>query len=278
MHIGVPHFICKRADSRNDLALCAACAIFDDSRRHVQRQSCRRKAVRHLPERRQSHEEHECAARAYKRVKIDRKRSAYPCMRGYDVHRRAEVAVRHRDTGERRNSQRTRHARQHAERHTVRFQVFAFLAAASEQVAVTALEADGALSLLRKLHQYGVDLVLRHRMMPHFLADADALRAFRDEVEDALIDQPVIHDRVRLLECRTAAARQKRCTARSCADECYCSRHVSSSACRCRRSASVQPSSSAVSGAPVSSPLTKIRSSSLTYSPRRRSTPFSSTA
>ena len=89
----------------------------------------------------------------------------------------------------------------------MRLQIFALLAAAPEQIAVAALEADGALSLPRKAHQQGVDLVLRHGVMPHFLADADALRALRDEVEDALVHQTVIYDRVRLSERRTAAAR-----------------------------------------------------------------------
>ena len=207
VHPGLFRRVRQLPHGRNDLALCAARAVFDDRRRHIRRHSCRREAVRHLPERGQPHEEHERSACAHERFKVDAKRLPRPCVRGHNVHRRAEIAVRHRDTGERRCGERTRHARQHAERHAVRLQIFTLLTAAPKQIAVAALEADGALSLPRKAHQQGVDLVLRHGVMPHFLADADALRALRDEVEDALVHQTVIYDRVRLSECRAAAAR-----------------------------------------------------------------------
>ena len=101
-------------------------------------------------------------------------------------------------------------------------------------------------------------------MVSLLLAHADTRRALGHEVEYALVHQPVINDRVRVLQRRKTAERQKRRVPRPCPDECYRFRHVSSSACRRRRAASLSPSASAPCGSPVISPRSSVFSSALT--------------
>ena len=87
VHPGLFCRVRQLTHGRNDLALCAARAVFDDRRRHIRRHPCRRKAVRYLPERGQPHEEHERSARAHERFKVDAKRLPRPCVRGHNMHR-----------------------------------------------------------------------------------------------------------------------------------------------------------------------------------------------
>ena len=141
----------------------------------------REQAVHDLFERGQAHEEHQRAARFHQTVKVNLERLARAGVRGDDVHGRAEVAVRHRDACERGRGERARHTRDDLERHAVFEQVFALLAAAAEQVAVTALEPHDVFALLRQPHQNFVDLILRHGMVVVLLADVHSLGRFRDQ-------------------------------------------------------------------------------------------------
>ena len=191
-------------------------------------------------------------------------------MRGHDVHGRAEVAVRHRDSRKGGRGERARHTRDDAERHPVFQQIFALLAAAAEQIAVAALETHDVFALLCQPHQNFVDLILRHGMVVILLADVDACGLFRNQTEDVLAHQPVEHDRVRLAERRRAREREQPASARPRADQRYFSCHTVPSACCFSCKASVRPSVSASLRRPVTAPRADRLSSSVTYSPLSR--------
>ena len=101
------------------------------------------------------------------------------------------------------------HARHDFKRQAVFRQEQGFLAAASEDEGIAALEAHDALALLRELDEELRDVFLLHRVVARAFSYVDALGFFRHEREDAAVREVVIDDGVGFFETRVRLDRQK---------------------------------------------------------------------
>ena len=93
------------------------------------------------------------------------------------------------------------------------------LAAAPEQERVAAFQPHHALPGAREVDEQLVDFSLRSRVAVAALADVDQLRVAARELEDALADEMVVDDGVRVLQQPQRSQRQQLRIARPCAHE-----------------------------------------------------------
>ena len=127
--------------------------------------------------------------------------------------------MRQRNLDGRCSAQRGRNARHDFNSHVRLAQRFDFLAAATEDERIAALEAHHALARHGGLNHAAVDFVLRHRMLALGLADMDDLGGGRDQLHDAFADQPVSKHDFRRSDFTRSANRQQVGIARPCADQ-----------------------------------------------------------
>ena len=117
--------------------------------------------------------------------RIDTRREMFPsymrfCFRRILVSRDngkgdCDTAMRHGYTRIGGNTDRRGHARQHLKRNIAFKKYECFLATASENEWVTALEPNDNLALVRLVRQQDIDILLPHRMLAGLLSDIDAL-------------------------------------------------------------------------------------------------------
>ena len=127
--------------------------------------------------------------------------------------------MRHRNARVSRRCHRRADTRHFLERQSFHDQCLRFLAAAPENIRVTALEPHHALAFLRFGHQQRVDLVLLQFVTRAALAGVNNLRLRRTPAQQRRIRQVVIDHHLRLPQTFRAAQRQQSRIARTCANQ-----------------------------------------------------------
>ncbi len=138
---------------------------------------------------------------------------------GHESHANRLVAGGHGDPRARRCGDPGGHAGHDLERDARRIQILGLLGAASEDVGVAPLEAHDALALPPQAHEQRVDLTLRYRVVPRFLAHRVELHALGQVGGEDRLGKTVVHDRVGRHEPLPSAHRQQPGVAGSGADE-----------------------------------------------------------
>ncbi len=175
---------------------------------------CFRQAVRDQPNGdlrnvRHPHVDDESGVGVGEALPVDIEFHVVAAMPGHEAHAGREAAVGQRHPERRGATGRRRDARHDFEAQTVRNQMFGFLAAATEEIRIAALEPDHGPPTFRQADQQRVDLRLRHRMASRLFADADPCGSGRDQGEDRGRDEPVVDDDVGLVQKSARLDRQQ---------------------------------------------------------------------
>ena len=170
-----------------------------------------------------------------------------------------DTAMCHGDARIGGNTDRRGHARQYLKWNIAFKKHKCFLAPASKDKGITALEPNDNLALVRLVRQQDVDILLPHCMLAGLLSDIDTLCVGGYIGENTLIREVVIDDDIRRLQAVHCANRQKARIARTRADKKYFSAHtvipisfkISRPPTSSSSSARAMPSFSAASVAPI---------------------------
>ena len=137
-----------------------------------------------------------------------------------------DTAMCHGDARIGGNTDRRGHARQYLKWNIAFKKHKCFLAPASKNKGITALEPNNNLALVRLVRQQDVDILLPHCMLAGLLSDIDTLCVGGYIGENTLIREVVIDDDIRRLQAVHCANRQKARIARTRADKKYFSAHT----------------------------------------------------
>ena len=135
------------------------------------------------------------------------------------MHARAVIPVSHRYPCICRYGKSAGDTRHDLVRYPVFLKKLKFLAAASEDERVTALEADHVKTLLGLLEQKLVDLALLHGVKARPLANVYLFGIFRYERENTAADECVIHYDISRLYDVSGLQRQEPVVSRACSDK-----------------------------------------------------------
>ena len=191
----------QRRESAGDGLLIRPRAPTHHDGRRLRRTPARHDLRGNLSERRQSHEDHQRLSTP-NLVPIN----VLYIVPSDEGDHRSMIAVRERYAGVGGNPQRRGNTRHHFERNACVGERFGFLAPASENERISALEPHDSEAAPRTVNHHGANLFLRMSVDSFLLADVDQLGARWRETQQRLIRKVVVEDNVGALENSAALA------------------------------------------------------------------------